>query len=137
MNKKPKSNRSIISALIIIIVSVFAAATFYWTMPYADIDKTSPTGWFGAAFLAGIICGVFSEKHFARSGLLVTVGFALAIALRVVYDTTFVDPTSHNLFPIEVIIWSVMAAIPAFIGTLVGNQVIRLLVKKFTDREKG
>jgi hypothetical protein len=137
MNKKPKSNWSNISAMVIIIVSICAAATFYWIKPVADIEKASPVGWFGAAFIAGIVCGVFSEKHFALTSLLVTLGFALAIIIRVLYDTIFVDPTSHNLFPIEVMIWTIMAAIPAFIGTLVGNQVIRLLVKKITDRGKG
>ncbi len=134
--KKPKSIWSFISAVVIIIVSVCAAATFYWSMPTADIEKASPTGWYGAAFLAGIVCGLFSARHFALTGLLVTVGFALAIVMRVLYDTSFVDPTSHNLFPIEVMFWTMMAAVPAFIGTLVGNQVIRLLVKKITDRKK-
>ena len=137
MNKKPKSNWSNISAIVIIIVSVCAAATFYWTMPIADIDIASPGGWFGAAFIAGIVCGLFSARHFALTGLLVTVGFALAVVIRVIYDSTFVDPASHNLFPIEVMFWTIMAAVPAFVGTLLGNKVIRLLVKKITDREKG
>ena len=136
MNKNVLSMWQSVSPAIVIIVSVCLAGMFYWSMPVSEIEKSSPLAWFAMAFLAGIVAGTITDRDFSFTGLLVITGFALAIIIRIIYDISFVDKTSHNLFPIEVVMWTIMAAIPAFAGTLIANRVIRPLAKKLKSSEK-
>jgi hypothetical protein len=137
MKETSKLLKRIITIVIVIAVSFFAAGIFYWTTPLADLEENFPFAWFGLALLAGLVCGVFSGKNFAITGLMVSAGFGLAVIARVEYDINFVDETLHNLFPIEVFIWTIMAAVPAFAGTFVGSWLKRLSQKDLSSNEEN
>ena len=132
-----KLSKQIITIVIVIFVSFFAAGIFYWTTPIADLEEIFPIAWFGLALLAGIVCGVFSGKNFAITGLMVSAGFGLAVIARVEYDINFVDETLHNLYFIEVIIWTIMAVVPAFAGSFVGSWLKRLSQKELSSNEEN
>jgi Na+/proline symporter len=136
MNEKQKSIRPLIPRVIIFVVSICVAAFLYWTNPVAEIKEASLNAWFGAAFLTALLCGLFFKIHFALTGLLVSAGFVLAVIFRIIYDISFVDSSSHNLFPLEIVMWSFIAVFPAFAGALVGNQFIRHELKKLLSKKK-
>jgi hypothetical protein len=49
----------------------------------------------------------------------ITLGYVLAIIIKILIDFQF-DPTSHNLFPFEIIISSVIGFVAALIGVALG-----------------
>ena len=138
MKEISKLLKLIITIVIVISVSFFAAGIFYWTTPIADLEENFPIAWFGLALLAGLVCGVFSGKNFAITGLMVSAGFGMAVFVRIIYDISFVDETLHNLFPIEVFIWTMMSAVPAFAGTFISSWLKqRLSQKKLSSNEEN
>jgi uncharacterized membrane protein YfcA len=113
--------------IILLIGSTLAAGVLHWTVPYGEVDYTSArylTTWVIIAVIAGFLGVILLRKSTKHSTILVTTGFLLAVMLRVIYDG-IQDPTSHNLFPFELLITMVIVLPPALIGAWVGNMLIR------------
>ena len=85
--------------------------------------------WVGVSFITGFAASFIWRKNFVAPGLIVTAGFTVAVALRIFFDLVFIDPTSHNLFPIELIMWGLMSLIPAMAGAFLSNMILRLWKK--------
>lgn len=85
--------------------------------------------WVGVSFITGFAASFIWRKNFAIPALIVTAGFTFAVALRIFSDLVFTDPTSHNLFPIELIMWGLMSLIPAMAGAFLSNMILRLWKK--------
>lgn len=129
-------SKDLILKVVVLIVALIAACTVRFTVSIADLEGTSHSNmWMGVSFLAGIVGGIIYRKDFFVAGFVSTVGFAIAIVLRIVYDLTFVDPTSHNLFPIELVFWSIMAFIPAIAGSFLSTMVFRIINKSRTEKK--
>ena len=130
---KPKSSsksKDLYLKIIVLIVAVIAACAMRFTVPSADLESSGHSKmWLGISFLAGIAGGIIYRKNIFIAGFMTTAGFFAAVLLRIFYDLIFIDPTSHNLFPIELVIWSIMAFIPAVAGAFLGNMVLRLIMK--------
>lgn len=121
-------------SILIIGLGLFVAGIFHWTIPYSDMNMFSRPfilKWsISAILIAATGVSVFS-KTILKASLLTTFGFISAVMLRVIYDTTFIDSTSHNLWPFEVII-ALMIVFPAsLIGALLSHFLIGSL---FEDR---
>lgn len=113
------------------IVATFAACAVRFTVSYSDLDGDAQTKiWLGVSLLAGIAGGIIYRKSFPVAGLIATAGFVVAILARIVFDLIFIDPTSHNLLPFELVMWSVMAFIPVLAGAFLSSMILRLLNKK-------
>jgi hypothetical protein len=126
----PKNTKDSVSTLIVLIIATLAACIVRFSASYAEIDDDIHSKiWLGVSFLAGITGGIICRKNFLYSGLIATTGFIIAIVLRIVYDLIFVDPTSHNLFPIELVMWSIMALIPALAGAFLSSMILRIINK--------
>jgi len=132
----PKNKKDSVSTVIVLIVATLAACIVRFSVSYAEIDDDAHSKmWLGVSFLAGIAGEIICRKNFLFSGLMTTVGFIIAIVLRMVYDLIFVDPTSHSLFPIELVIWSIMAFIPALAGAFLSSMIFRLIKKNRTEKQ--
>jgi hypothetical protein len=126
----PKNRKDSVSTVIVLLIATLAACIVRFSTSYAEIDDDVHSKiWLGVSFLAGIAGGIICRKNFIYSGLITTTGFIIAIVLRIVYDLVFVDPTSHNLFPIELVIWSIMALIPALAGAFLSSMILRIVNK--------
>jgi ABC-type Na+ efflux pump permease subunit len=51
--------------------------------------------------------------------LTVTIGYVIALIVKIGFDLQ-VDPTSHNLFPFEVLISGFVAFVAALLGAAIG-----------------
>ena len=83
------------------------------------------------SFLALFLLILFFPGHPAKLSLLFTVGAEMAIVISIISDV-LKDPTAHNLFPIEVIITSLMILIPALAGGYFAELIKYLKSNLFT-----
>ncbi len=103
-------------------VAFFAVGISYWQIPYAKLSL--PDSLIGMGLLVvSVVAGV--TRAFAKSRLLpviFVVGAAVpcAVFARVVVDGMR-DPTSHNLWPIELVIAAVVGLIASSAGALIGS----------------
>ncbi len=91
----------------------------YWFQPYNQSTVLGINIWLIigiGAFIASFLLQLFVNEKPAKIALLVSLGVALAVLARIVYDVTFRDSTSHNLAPFEIIICGIVTVPSAFIG---------------------
>ena len=138
-DNKPKSSsksKDLYLKIIVLIVAVVAACAIRFTVSSADIEGSGHSKiWLGVSFITGIAGGFIYRKNLFVAGFITTAGFFAAVLLRIVYELIFIDPTSHNLFPIELVIWSIMAFIPAVAGAFLGNMTFRLIRKSTAEKK--
>ena len=112
-------------------VGILIGAISYWRIPYAEMQMIEINMWLfvGSATLIGSLLStlLFNEKPWIV-GLLITLGVILAIIIRIIYDTTFWDSTSHNLAPFELILGGLQSLPMAFVGAYLG-KIIQSFIK--------
>jgi hypothetical protein len=107
-------------------VGLIIGGIAYWLEPYVRTDiPGSFFIWSVGAFFWALLLILFVNEKPPKIALLVSLGIALAVLLRIIYDTIFVDSTSHNLAPFEIIICGIITIPSAFVGVYLG-----LLIKK-------
>jgi hypothetical protein len=74
---------------------------------------------------AAAVTRAFSDNRFWRTVLVTGAAVPGAVFARVIVDT-WRDPTSHNLWPFEIVIALVMGLAVTVLGTLLGSVVRRL-----------
>lgn len=110
----------------ITLVGLVIGGIAYW---YGEIGiPGSVLTWSLGTFLGSLLLMFFVNEKPPKIALLVSLGVALAVLLRIIYDTIFVDSTSHNLAPFEIIICGIITIPSAFVGVYLG-----LLIKKFRN----
>jgi len=119
-------------SLLIIGLSLLAGGIIYWTIPIYDIALLSRlfiVKWCLPVILIGLISFPIGKKRPLNSSILITIGFVSAIIVRIIYDTVIIDPTSHNLWPFEIVI-SICITFPiAFIGSTITFLAFRKRVE--------
>jgi len=89
-----------------------------WPIPYREVSmpgNPAASVWLLLGALAGILAGHLIRQSIWVPVLAVTAGFVLAVLGRVEIETAR-DPTSHNLWPFEVIIAGGVGLAAALIG---------------------
>lgn len=112
-------------------VSFFAVGVFLWPVPYADVEL--PTTLICPALLvigvAALLARLGGTAGFFLTTLVVGASAPAAILARVMVETSR-DPTSHNLWPLEIIIGGVLGLGCAGIGALPGTVLARVSRKR-------
>ncbi len=105
-----------------IVVGILAGGIPYWPIPYNDINMTESSllvQWSLSVGAAALMISALSPLGPFKSAVITGIGLPLAVFVRVITDG-FADPTSHNLWPLELVIACVVAILPALIGSYVG-----------------
>jgi uncharacterized membrane protein YeaQ/YmgE (transglycosylase-associated protein family) len=103
----------------ITLVGLLIGAITDWFYPHGGLpDFVLP--WSIGAFFASFLLKLFVDEKPPIIALLVSLGVALAVLARLIYDTTFVDPTSHQFGPFEIIICGIITIPCAFAGVYLG-----------------
>ncbi len=116
------------TTLWVILTGLLVGAACYWPVPYAEINLLELYPWLlasSAALAGALLFTMFLSQKPWKIALSMTLGVVLAILIRIIYDTTFRDATSHNLAPFELIIVGLQTLPAAFAGAYLG-----LLFKK-------
>jgi uncharacterized membrane protein YccC len=105
----------------ITLVGLIIGGITYWFKPYGELGIPEIVlPWSLGAFLGSLLLMLFVNEKPPKIALLVSLGIALAVLARIIYDTTFVDSTSHNMAPFEIIICGIITIPSAFAGAYLG-----------------
>ncbi len=118
-----------IKVAVFIITTIIAAIIRFSATSEILEESAHNKIWVGVSFILGFAATYVNRKNFAFSALIVTAGFTAAALFRIFFDLIFVDPTSHNLFPIELIMHGLMSLIPAMAGAFLCSMILRLVKK--------
>jgi len=103
----------------------------YWQIPYAQVSL--PNSLFGpglaAVFVVALLLRAFGVAKFAVAWLLVAASVPGAVMARVAIDTA-ADPTSHNLWPFELVIAVFVGLAAALAGALLGSLFLQRSSKR-------
>lgn len=113
------------------VVSFFVVGIPYWQIPYSKVSL--PSTLYGMELLVVALAAastrIFGRAHFIASAVVAGVAVPTAVLARVFVETS-VDPTSHNLWPFELIIALMVGLFCSLAGALAGSAV------SFFAREK-
>ena len=104
---------------LILTLGFMVGALGYWTADFSEERALYESLYFikaPGALLAVIIAGLIRENEPAQNALRVTFGVMLGMLSRIVFDLTL-DPSSHNLFPFELMIGLVIVMPVTFVGS--------------------
>lgn len=109
------------------LASFFAVGIAYWPIPYSAVSLPDTLIDFGiiVVILASGVVRAWAVVPAWKATLLVGASVPAAVIARVIVEAT-ADPTSHNLWPIEVMIAAAVGFAAALAGALVGSLVARL-----------
>jgi hypothetical protein len=118
--------RSKSSSTIVLAFAFFCAFLIvglpYWQIPYAQLSLPNAVwGWpllivIALAAVLRAACGT----RFWSAALVVGASVPAAVLARIVYDTAS-DPTTHNLWPFEIILAAGPGLLAGVMGALVGG----------------
>jgi hypothetical protein len=104
------------------LVGFLAIGVPYWLMPYDKVSLPNTLYSMGLMIVTIAAAGAraFGKTHALAAIIVAGAAVPAAVLVRVAVETTG-DPTSHNLWPLEVMIALVVGIISASIGTLAGS----------------
>ena len=99
----------------------------YWRLPYNQDPPSSLTS-LGLLLLlgTGMASRLLTPASWIRCTLFVGASVPALVMTRVLIDTAS-DPTTHNLWPFELVIAAVCGFGPAALGTAIGGLLRRLM----------
>ena len=123
-SKLKTSNQWLAAAFLI---GFFAVGLGYWPIPYSKVSLPDSVYGLGLIVVGGAaaLTGAFSDNRFWRTVLVTGAAVPGAVFARVVFDG-FRDPTSHNLWPLEILIALVVGLTVTVLGSLLGSVFRRL-----------
>ena len=117
--------------LILLALGFLIGGIGYWTADFSD-DRVlfNSLAYIKApgAFLISIIAGFIWKKEPARNALAITFGVLLGMFSRILADI-IQDSSSHNLFPIELLIGSAFILPVTFLGSYLVYGIFRIAGK--------
>ena len=111
--------------LIGFLIAFVAVGFAHWQLPY---DKVSlPNSLYGPGLVAvgliALMLRAFGVGRFLTVWLLIAATVPAAVMARVVVDTTR-DPTSHNLWPLEILIALAVGLACSLVGAALGSLLL-------------
>ena len=103
-------------------ISFFAVGLPYWQIPYAKVSLPSTLYGTGLIVVSVLAAAARAVGKARLLGVILAVGAAVPapILARIAIDTAQ-DPTSHNLWPFELIIAATIGMLVSSAGALVGS----------------
>lgn len=119
--------RGVSSLIVGLIAGLLLTGLPYWRLPYsADFLADTPVriGFAGLALIAALLAATGAARP-GRIVKLMLIPYPLAVALRVAVEVA-ADPTSHNLWPFELVFAVLLSALLVVPGVVVGTLVRRV-----------
>ena len=117
-----RKNRNVLT--LAFIVGFFAIGLSYWQIPYSVLSL--PNAILGFSLLAiavlAALSRVLSTARLWPTTLIVGASVPAAVLARVIYDASH-DPTSHSLWPFEIVLATGPGILAALVGALAGGYV--------------
>ena len=110
----------------IIFVGLIVGGISYWLNPYNELSLMGVHIYLIlciGSLLASFFIQLLSSSNPVKIIFLLSLGTIIAIVIRIVYDTTFWDSTSHNLAPFEILITAFIIFPSAFAGVYLARLI--------------
>ena len=109
------------------VVSALAVGVPYFLIPYHEVNRPNALYRPGLCVLVAVAALTVGRgvTSFWKAGVIIGACVPAIILLRVAVETA-ADPTSHNPWPFEITIGSIVGALCAFAGALVGWIISKL-----------
>ena len=114
------------------LVACLACGLPLWPIPYAQVSmpgNPAATTWLMAGSLAGLLAALLHPRRWRLPIGLTGAGFVAAVVSRVAVETLR-DPTSHNLWPFEVVIAGGIGLMAGLLGTSLAHLVQRTMAPR-------
>jgi hypothetical protein len=111
-----------------LLAGLLACGLPLWPIPYREVSmpgNPSPVIWLLLGSAAGLFAGLLIRRGFLIPVLAIAGGFVLAVLVRVGWETA-ADPTTHNLWPFEVVIAGFFGLVAGLIGVALARGVQRV-----------
>ena len=130
---KPKFSKWLVGGCA---ASFLAVGVPYWQIPYSDVElpTTLMTLALVVVALAAAIARAIGHSRFIVCVLVIGATIPAVVMARVVVDTA-TDPTSHNLWPFEIILSGFVGTFVATAGAALGS--IPALLSRGASRTNG
>ena len=119
--------------IIIALVTVAVTGIFIWFSPNHNHsnDFTIP---FVLSVLFALTFSILTQLQINKILLATTSGVMIALIIKIIIDLQF-DPTSHNLFPFEILIDLIFILIASLIGAGIGFIYRRFRKRNLMDNK--
>jgi hypothetical protein len=119
-------------------VALLAIGVPYWQIPYAKVALPNSIVGFGlfVSFVAAAMVRYLGRVPFRHALLAVGLAAPCAVLLRIIVGVSG-DPTSHNLWPIELFLACVVGFGTSLCGTLLGSGLLLFLGRNKAAEERG
>jgi ammonia channel protein AmtB len=111
----------------LIIIAAIVVGMFTWFSSNHEHDNDF-TLLFSLSILLALLFTITTRLEIVRIIFATTIGVLLSIIIKIIIDWHY-NPTSHNLFPFEIIIDAFLIFIVTLIGALAG-ALFRWIIKK-------
>lgn len=99
------------------LLPLIAIGVPYWSRPYAELQLPGALLWWPVVLVFfGAVASRLSGAGFMASWLIAGAPLMVVVLVRIVLDTAK-DPTTHNLWPLEVLIADALGFGASFLGT--------------------
>lgn len=118
--------------LIFLILGILVGALGHWTVDFSDERALFNSLYYvkaPGAFLVAFIGGFIWKKSPALNALFITLGVLLGMLSKILFDIIR-DPSSHNLFPFELLIGLVFVLPVSFLGSYLAYGIFFLSGKE-------
>ena len=117
----------------IVVMGTVVTGIFIWfsSNHNHNNDSTIPVA---VAVLFALTFSIVTELQLKKILFATTVGVIIALIIKIIIDLQF-DPTSHNLFPFEILIDLIIISIASLIGAAIGFIFRRVRKQKFLDNK--
>lgn len=103
----------------------------YWMIPYQQVSL--PNVLYGSPLLivsvAAAVACAFNAASFWKSVAIVGASVPVAVLFRIVVEAT-ADPTTHNLWPVEVSIAFILSLVCSTVGAICGVLARKLIPRQ-------
>lgn len=105
-------------------VSFLAIGLPLWRLPYAQVSLPNSLSVFGlvVVFAMALAIRAAFRASFVQAGILVGLCVPAAIMARIIVEVAL-DPTSHSLWPFEIVIGSGVGLALSCVGAVLGGLV--------------
>ncbi len=119
------------------VVCARASGSPYFSLDYSQVSLPSSLFGWGLVLIFVVAAGIRITNAASFLSTLATCASVLLVIVmaRVVRDTVL-DPTSHNLWPFELMIACALAVPVALVGTSFG-LLVRLAMRRWTSKGHG
>ena len=117
----------------IVLITVIMTGIFLWFFSdhNQNNDFTIP---FVLSVLFTLSFSILTELQIKNIVFATTIGVIIALIIKIIIDTQF-DPTSHNLFPFEILIDLIFILIASLIGAGIGFIYRRFRKRNLMDNK--